>query len=649
MSEPLWTPSEERIANANVTKFRKAVEQQWSVDIPDSNALVQFSVDEREKFWDSLKGFARFTAKTWGDRVLVNGDKMPGAKWFPDARINFSENLLKYRGNEDALVFRGEDRVERRMSRDELRDAVSVVAQALKADGVGVGDRVGAYIANMPEAAICMLATVSLGATWSSCSPDFGVNGVLDRFGQIEPKVMIAVDGYFYNGKTHDICDKVAEIANNLPTVQRVLIVPYTNVEPDVSSIANAVTLPDYTSAYNSNEIAYAYVPFDHPLYILYSSGTTGKPKCIVHETGGMLLKHGAEHMLSSDIKEGDRVFWFTTCGWMMWNWLVGSLAFGATALLYDGSPFYPDRNVAFDFAEAESMTLFGTSAKYIDTCNKAGLNPKETHDLSSMRTLGSTGSTLVPEGFDYVYNNIKPDIHLMSMSGGTDIAGCFCGGDPTKPVWRGEIQGRTPGMAADVFDDNGNHLPSGKGELVCTKAFPTVPSFLNDPGDERLIDTYFNRFANTWTHGDFVEWTEHGGMIIHGRSDATLNPAGVRIGTAEIYRQVEKLDEVLESIVIGQNWDNDVRIVLFVILREGIKLDEGLSDRIKGQVKDNCTPRHAPQRVVQVTDIPRTKSGKITELAVRDVVHGRTVQNAEALANPEALDQFKNRDELSA
>jgi acetoacetyl-CoA synthetase len=648
MSGPLWTPSPERIAAANITRFLDRVNAEWSANLADTRALWRFSVDEPEKFWTSVRDFGELKAETWGERVLADGDKMPGAQWFPDARLNFAENLLRHRGDAEALVFRGEDKAERRMSRDELHDAVSTLAQALKAQGVGVGDRVGAYVANMPEAVIGMLATASLGATWSSCSPDFGIDGVLDRFGQIEPKVVIAVDGYFYNGKTLDIRSKVASIVEQLPSVQKVVVIPYAAPDGDVSMIPNAVGLADFTGTFTPGEIDYAQVPFDHPLYILYSSGTTGKPKCIVHGTGGMLLKHVTEHMLSSDVREGDRVFWFTTCGWMMWNWLVGGLAFGATLLLYDGSPFYPDGNVVYDYAQAEDMTLLGTSAKFIDACNKAGLAPIETHAFPALRCLGSTGSTLVPEGFDYVYEKIKSDIHLQSMSGGTDLAGCFCGGDPTQPVWRGEIQGPTLGMAVDVFDPDGNHMDRGKGELVCTKPFPTVPVFLNDPGGERLHDAYFTRFPNIWTHGDFVEWTEHGGMVIHGRSDATLNPGGVRIGTAEIYRQVEKLDEVVESIVIGQSWDNDVRVVLFVILREGLELDDALTAKIKRQIKDNCTPRHVPQRVVQVTDIPRTKSGKITELAVRDVVHGRAIHNMEALANPEALEQFADRPELA-
>lgn len=648
MTEPLWTPTPEQIDAAKITELRRLVNERWQLDLPDSTALWQFSVDERGKFWRTIIDFCDLRAETWGERDVVDADKLPGAKWFPDARFNFAENMLKRRDNGEAIVFRGEDRVRRRMSFAELYDAVSQLAQAFHAEGVGPGDRVAGYLPNMPEAIIAMLAAVSLGATWSSCSPDFGLRGVLDRFGQIEPKVLVVCDGYFYNGKTHDIREKTADLVAQIPSIQRVVVVPYASAEPDIGGIRNALHLADYAGNHTPADIQFAQMPFDHPLYILYSSGTTGQPKCIVHEAGGMLMKHTVEQVAQFSIGPGSRVFWFTTLGWMMWNWLVGNLAWGATLLLYDGSPFYPDGNAVWDYAADEKMTLFGTSAKYIDACNKAGLRPMDTHDLSALRAIGSTGSTLVPEGFDYVYESVKTDVHLASMSGGTDIGGCFCGGDETLPVWRGEIQAATLGMATDVFDDDGNPVAGVKGELVCTKAFPAVPTFLNDDDGARIHEAYFARFPNVWTHGDFMERTEHGGFIIYGRSDATLNPGGVRIGTAEIYRQVEKLDEVVEGIVIGQEWDHDVRVVLFVVLRTGLTLDDDLSAKIKNQVRANCTPRHVPARVVQVPDIPRTKSGKITELAVRDVVHGRAIKNAEALANPEALEHFKDRPELT-
>ena len=647
MIEPLWTPTPEQIETAKITELRRAVSAQWQVDLLDSTALWQFSVDEREKFWRTIIEFCELKGETWGEQDSVDVDKLPGAKWFPDARFNFAENLLKRRDDGEALVFWGEDKVRRRMTFAELYDAVSQLAQALHTEGVEPGDRVVGYMPNTPEAIISMLAAASLGATWSSCSPDFGLQGVLDRFGQIEPKVLIACDGYFYNGKTHDIRKKTADLVSGVPSIQRVIIVPYALTEPDISGIRDAVDFTNFVGNFTPADIQFAQMPFSHPLYILYSSGTTGQPKCIVHEAGGMLLKHAVEQVAQFSIGPDSRVFWFTTLGWMMWNWLASNLAWGATLLLYDGSPFYPDGNVLWDFAAQEEMTLFGTSAKYIDACNKAGLKPMDTHDLSSLRSIGSTGSTLVPEGFDYVYSSIKSDVHLASMSGGTDIGGCFCGGDETLPVWRGEIQTAILGMATDVFDDDGNSVSGVKGELVCTKAFPAVPSFLNDVDGARIHDAYFARFPNVWTHGDFIERTEHGGFIIYGRSDATLNPGGVRIGTAEIYRQVEKLDEVLEGIVIGQEWDNDVRVVLFIVLRKGLTLDDALTDKIKKQVRANCTPRHVPARVIQVPDIPRTKSGKITELAVRDVVHGHAIKNAEALANPEALAHFKDRPEL--
>jgi len=647
VTEPLWTPSAEQIEAAKITELRLAVNTRHGTDLADSTALWEFSIHEPEKFWPAAIAFAGLKAETWGNTVVVDADKMPGAKWFPDARLNYAENLLQRRDDAIALIFQGEDKVNRRMTFNELYDAVSSTQQALSNLGVGPGDRVAGYLPNMPEAIIAMLATTSLGATWSSCSPDFGLQGVLDRFGQIEPKVLFACDGYYYGGKTHDILGKVSALADQVASLQRVVIVPYTSEAPDITAIRDAQVLVDFIGAYPPGDISFAQMPFDHPLYILYSSGTTGQPKCIVHCAGGVLLKHVVEQICQFNIGDGDRVFWFTTLGWMMWNWLVSNLAWGATVVLYDGSPFYPDGNATFDLAEKEKLTFLGTSAKFIDACNKGGLKPKDTHDLSALRTLGSTGSTLVPEGFDYVYANIKKDLHLGSMSGGTDIAGCFCGADPTLPVWRGEIQAPTLGMATDVFDDDGNPVIGEKGELVCTKAFSTVPVFLNDTDGARLHDAYFARFPNIWTHGDFIERTAHGGYVIHGRSDATLNPGGVRIGTAEIYRQVEKLEDVVESIVIGQDWDNDVRVVLFVVLRDGITLDDDLIAVIKKQVRNNCTPRHVPARVVQVSDIPRTKSGKITELAVRDVVHGRAIKNAEALANAEALDEFRDRPEL--
>ncbi len=575
---------------------------------------------------------------------------MPGARFFPDARLNFAENLLRRNDDGDALVFWGEDKVRRRMSWRQLHDAVSQLQQALRAEGVRPGDRVAAYMPNMPETIIAMLAAASLGAVFSSCSPDFGVAGVLDRFGQIEPKVLVTVDGYFYNGKAHSLAEKLIDILPKLPSVKRVIVVPYVTERPDLRSLRDARIWQDHLRTFPPRPVEFTPMPFAAPLYILFSSGTTGAPKCIVHGTGGTLLKHFSEQRILSDIKPGDRVFWFTTCGWMMWNWLASCLASEATLLLYDGSPFHPTGNALFDLADAERMTWFGTSAKYIDACNKAGLEPIATHKLAAMRGIGSTGSPLMPEGFDYVYRKIKRDVHLASVSGGTDIVGCFVGGNGLGPVWRGEIQAAWLGMAVDAFDDEGKPARGGKGELVCTKPFPSMPvGFWNDPGGRKYFEAYFAKFPNIWCHGDWVEVTAHGGWIIHGRSDATLNPGGVRIGTAEIYRQVEQLDEVIEALVIGQDWHGDVRVVLFVRLREGKTLDAALTDKIKRKIRDNTTPRHVPAKVLQVADIPRTKSGKIVELAVRNVVHGRAIKNKEALANPEALDLFKERAELSS
>jgi len=576
--------------------------------------------------------------------VLVDGDKMPGARWFPDATLNFAENLLRRRDGETAIVFWGENKVRRSMSFYEVYDAVSRTTQALSAAGVKQGDRVAAFMPNMPETIIFMLAAASLGAIWSSCSPDFGVQGVLDRFGQIEPTILFAVEGYHYNGKVIDTLPRIADVVKKLPSLKVTVIVSYTRERPDINGIPNAAHLADFVAGYRGKDIAFRQLPFDHPLYILYSSGTTGVPKCIVHGAGGTLLQHLKEHQLHTDLKRGDRLFYFTTCGWMMWNWLASGLATGATLLLYDGSPFFPGPRVLFDFADEERMTIFGTSAKYIDALNKAGAKPLESHSLAALKTMTSTGSPLVPEGFDYVYRSIKMDLLLSSISGGTDIVSCFVLGNPTLPVYRGEIQCRGFGLDVKVFDEDGKAVIATKGELVCASPFPSMPIyFWNDASGSKYRAAYFERFPGVWCHGDYMELTARGTCIIYGRSDATLNPGGVRIGTAEIYRQVEQLEEVLESVVVGQDWDNDVRVVLFVRLRDNVTLDDALTKAIRDQIRKNTTPRHVPAKIVQVPDIPRTKSGKIVELAVRNVIHDSPVKNMEALANPEALEHFKN------
>ncbi|AZO01144.1 acetoacetate--CoA ligase [Mesorhizobium sp. M9A.F.Ca.ET.002.03.1.2] len=655
---PLWTPTQDRIDAAPMTAFMKAAAARAGKDFSSYADLHRWSVDDREAFWSLVWDFCGIVGDKGtsegrtdgGERVLVDGDKMPGAAFFPDAKLNFAENLLQKTGAGDAIVFCGEDKVERRLSWNELHALTSQLQQLFLSLGVKEGDRIAAMMPNMPETVAAMLATASIGAVWSSCSPDFGEQGVLDRFGQIEPVVFIAPDGYWYNGKAIEVADKIAAVAAKLATVRKILIVDYLGTSTDVAAtIEKATALDEALSSFAAKPVTFERLPFAHPLYILFSSGTTGIPKCIVHSAGGTLIQHVKEERLHAGLLDGDRFFYFTTCGWMMWNWLVSGLASGATLLLYDGSPFYPDGNVLFDFADAEKMTYFGTSAKFIDSVRKAGLKPIRTHDLSSVRTISSTGSPLSPQDFRFVYDGIKQDVHLASISGGTDIVSCFVLGVPTQPVWTGEIQGTGLGLAVDVWDDDGHPLRQEKGELVCTKAFPAMPiGFWNDPEGKKYHAAYFERFDNVWCHGDFAEWTAHGGLIIHGRSDATLNPGGVRIGTAEIYNQVEQMPEILEALCIGQDFDNDVRVVLFVRLAAGVELDAELEKRIRTKIRSGASPRHVPARIVAVTDIPRTKSGKITELAVRDMVHGRAIKNKEALANPEALELFRNLPELA-
>ncbi len=643
--KPLWQPSAERIAATRMAAFMHDTGHSAYDD------LWRWSVNEPQAFWPKIWEFCGAVGEH-GNVVLEDGHLMPGARWFPGARLNYAKNLLKFRDDADAVVFWGEDKVRRRLSRAELHADVSRFVRVLRHAGVVEGDRVTGYLPNVPEALVAMLATAALGAVWSSMSPDFGVQGVLDRFGQIEPKVLICVDGYWYNGKAVDCLAKDAEVAARLPSLTKTIVVPYLNADADVSSVPGAERWDEALAAWPAGEITFNRVPFDHPLFIMFSSGTTGVPKCIVHCHGGVLLQHLKEHQLHADIRSGDRLFYFTTCGWMMWNWLMSGLASGAALLLYDGSPFAADGKVLFDYAEAERMTHFGTSAKFIDTAAKMGLAPARTHQLDALRTVFSTGSPLSPEGFDWVYREMKSDVLLASISGGTDIVSCFVLGNPVLPVYRGEIQSRGLGMAVEVFDDEGNPVRGEKGELVCARPFPAMPiGFWNDPHGARYHEAYFDRFDNVWCQGDFCELTTHGGVIIFGRSDATLNPGGVRIGTAEIYRQVEKLPEVVESLVIGQDWPpqnpNDVRVLLFVKLAHGLVLDHALVERIRQAIRDNTTPRHVPAKVVQVPDIPRTKSGKIVELAVREVVHDKPVKNIEALANPEALAHFRQREEL--
>jgi acetoacetyl-CoA synthetase len=680
---PLWRPSAEAISRSHLRQFADQVATSHGIQAYDGvtldyNRLYEWSIQHPEQFWPEWWRYTGIIAEErpgrdpWDD-VVVGLERMAppdpalGPRWFLGAKINFAENLLRYADDHEALVSWNESGRRAVMSYRQLQQAVQDMAAALRAHGIVAGDRVAGFMPNIPETIVAMLATASLGAIWSSCSPDFGVKGVLDRFGQIAPRVLFTADGYRYAGKEIDSLGRVREIVDQIPAIERVVVVSYVRTDPSLSGIRDAVMWADWVSdrrpgssdrqaearGQPSHASRFTRFPFDHPLYIMYSSGTTGLPKCMVHGAGGTLLQHLKEHQLHADLHREDRLFYFTTCGWMMWNWLASGLATGATLILYDGAPLAPNPAILWDMAQAERITVFGTSAKYIAAADKAGLEPGRTHDLTHLRTILSTGSPLAPPGFDYVYDRIKRDVCLSSISGGTDIISCFAGGNPTGPVWRGELQALSLGMAVEVFDEHGQPVRGEPGELVCTKPFPSMPvAFWNDAAGAKYRAAYFDHYPGVWRHGDWAEITGHGGMIITGRSDATLNPGGVRIGTAEIYRQVEHLPEIVESLVIGQEIgdekDRDVRIVLFVRLREGAALDDALRERIRRQVRENASPHHVPKVIVQVMDIPRTISGKITEMAVRDVVHGRPVKNTDALANPQALDLYRDIPELS-
>lgn len=648
----LWRPSERGIQEANLTRFIDKIRQEYGLPIPEYKSLYGFSIEYPEKFWKAVWSFCDVLAECQGNRVLIGGESIETAKFFPDARLNFAQNLLRRHDESVAITFYGEDKVVRKLTFQELYQQTAKLAHTMKEWGVKPGDRVAGYLPNMPQTIIAMLATASIGAVWSSCSPDFGVQGVVDRFSQIMPSVFLMADGYFYGGKTYSCLDRLSAIRSAISSIEKVIIVPYIFSVKDVA--AKDLNGPfdiwdDLLSSSEGQSIDFAQMPFNHPLFILYSSGTTGIPKCIVHGAGGTLLQLMKEHQLHCDIKPGDQIFYYTTCGWMMWNWLVSTLASKASLVLYDGSPTYPHPEVLFDIADKEGVTLFGTSAKFIDALAKLEVEPIKTHPLSQLRMITSTGSPLAPESFDYVYRAIKKDVCLSSISGGTDIISCFMLGNPITPVWRGELQSRGLGLAVAVFDEEGHPVVDKKGELVCMKPFPSQPlGFWNDSTGEKYHAAYFNQFPNVWHHGDFVELTPHDGMIIYGRSDTVLNPGGIRIGTAEIYRQVEKIPEVLESIAVGQNWHHDERIILFVHLKEGALLSENLIQKIKNQIRHNTTPRHVPSKILDVTDIPRTRNGKIAEQAVRNILHGEPIKNQETLSNPEALDQFKDRPELT-
>jgi len=642
MAEPLWSPTPERIEGAHITRFMRR-QAAGGVAAESFEDFYQWSINDREAFWEGVWNFCGVVGER-GVRTVVEGERMPGARWFPDATLSFAENLLKRGDDELAIVFRREDELRRELTFRELQGEVGRLQAAFRSAGLRPGDRVAAILPNVPEAVAAVLAVASLGGIWSSCSPDFGSPGVLDRFSQIEPKFLLAADGYLYKGKHFDGLEKLAAIQAGLATVERTVVVPYIAQAPSLQGLRDAVSWREFAGEGQAPEPEFARFPFDHPLYILFSSGTTGKPKCITHGAGGTLLQHLKEHQLHTDLAPGDRLFYFTTLGWMMWNWLVTGLASGATLVLFDGNPFHPGPEALWNLVAEEGVTVFGTSAKFIDGCKKAGLEPARSHDLSRLRAILSTGSPLIPESFDWVYGSVKRDLHLASISGGTDIVSCFVLGCPVLPVFRGEIQCRGLGMKVEVFDDDGRSVVGEPGELVCTAPFPAMPvGFWSDPDGTRYRAAYFERFPDVWHHGDWVQITERGGVVIYGRSDATLNPGGVRIGTAEIYRQVEQIDEVEESIVVGQDTgDGDQRVVLFLRLREGVVLSDALRDVIRKRIRENTSPRHVPAVIAQVTDIPRTRNGKISEIAVRDVLHGRPVKNTEALANPEALEQFR-------
>ena len=639
--KPLWQPTAERINSSHMARFTRRVETELGRQFSGYDELHRWSVEHPEQFWQWLWNDLEIISSRDCDRVLTDADQFPGASWFAGARLNFAENLLRNRSQKIALVSRLENGSRRVMSYAQLFEQVAQLAAALRRAGVVKGDRVAGFMPNVPEAVVAMLASSSIGAIWSSCSPDFGINGVIDRFGQIEPKVLFACDGYYYNGKTLDTSDRVSEICRQIPSIRQRVIVPIIGAGTE---IADALDYADFLLTDNTPPLEFEQLPFDHPLYIVYSSGTTGVPKCIVHGAGGTLLQQLKEHRLHVDLRSDDVLFYFTTCGWMMWNWLVAGLASEATLVLYDGAPFFPSSSAMMDMVDGEQISVFGTSAKYIDALQKSAVTPRSSHRLDRLRLILSTGSPLSHESFRYVYRDIKADICLSSISGGTDILSCFVLGNPTTPVWEGEIQCRGLGMAVEIWDPSGRPVRQQKGELVCVRPFPSAPiGFWNDPQGKKYHDAYFSAYPNVWAHGDYAEITAQGGVIIHGRSDAVLNPGGVRIGTAEIYRQVAKLDAVLDSLCIGQDWQGDVRVVLFVVLRDAIELDDALVRSIREVIRRDTTPRHVPAKVIAVTDIPRTLSGKIVELAVRNTVHGRAVTNRDALANPEALALFKD------
>jgi acetoacetyl-CoA synthetase len=649
MAELLWKPTDEQIKKSNMHRFMKFINQTYNQNIKEYASLYGWSIEHISDFWAAFWDFADIIHSKGYDQVIDGPKKMPGARWFPGAELNFAENLLRYRDERVALIFKGEGQPSTRLTYAQLYDEVARLAKALKDLGIRPGDRVVGFMPNMPASMIAMLAATSMGATWSSCSPDFGIKGVLDRFGQIKPRVLFTANGYFFKGKALDSLERISNILKELPSIEKVVVVPYTEQEPNISAVANAVHYQDFRSSESGLEIEFKQLPFEHPLYIMYSSGTTGLPKCMVQSAGGILVHHLKELMLHTDLKREDTIFYFTTCGWMMWNWLTSSLAVGASLVLYDGNPFHPHPGALWEMAQNEKISVFGTSAGYIAALQSAGVKPGKSYDLKSIRAVLSTGSPLSIEGFEFIYAEVKSDLQLASISGGTDLNGCFALGNPVLPVYAGELQCRGLAMDVRAFDPLGNELIDQQGELVCCKPFPSMPIyFWDDPDGSKYHNAYFDVFPNVWRHGDFITVTRRGGVVMHGRSDATLNPGGVRIGTAEIYRQLEQMAEIDDSVVVGQDWKNDVRVILFVKLAEGVELTAELKNKIKQTIRTNASPRHVPAKIISVPDIPYTLNMKKVELAVKKVIQGQAVLNKDALSNPQALDYYADIKDLN-
>ncbi len=648
MGRLLWEPSEERIQQSNMFRFMGSINDRHDQNLSEYAALHQWSIENIPDFWEAMWDFADIIASERFTRVVDGLDKMPGAKWFQSARLNFAENLLRFRDDQTALVFYGESQVRRKLTYAQLYDQVARLAESLKQMGIAPGDRVVGFMPNMPESIIAMLAATSLGATWSSCSPDFGIKGVLDRFGQIKPRVLFTADGYFFKGKRVDSLNRIAHILEALPSIEKVVVVPYTQDEPDIQAVPNAILYDTFRSRTEGLTLSFMQLPFDHPLYIMYSSGTTGLPKCMVQSAGGILIHHLKELMLHTDLKRQDTIFYFTTCGWMMWNWLVSSLAVGATLVLYDGNPFHPSPDALWQMAQDEKVTVFGTSAGYIAALQNTGLRPGQTYDLTPLRAVLSTGSPLSIEGFEFIYDAVKTDLQLASIAGGTDINGCFALGNPMGPVYAGELQCRGLAMDVRAFDENSQAVEDQQAELVCTAPFPSMPIyFWDDPDTKKYHSAYFDVYPNVWRHGDYIVVTPRGGVVMFGRSDATLNPGGVRIGTAEIYRQIDQIDEVADSVVVGQDWNNDVRVILFVKMAEGVELTKELKQAITATIRTNASPRHVPAKIIAVADIPYTLNMKKVEIAVKKVIQNQPVLNKDALVNPEALAHYADIKEL--